>query len=133
MGRPARQIADDATVHAGSRGSNRGRIVWDAQDYASLIGEIGRAATLHEWRVLAWCVIPNHYHLVVRLTEGGFSRGFQRINGTHSRRVNLRYGRDAHLWKNRPWHVEVSSTAQLVGAIVYTLRNPIDAGLCRRA
>lgn len=67
------------------------------------------------------------------MTKGGFSVGFQQINGNHSRRTNRRYGRDAHLWKNRPWAVPVRSPAQLVGAVVYALRNPIDAGLCRYA
>ena len=133
VGRPLRQLADDATIHAGSRGSNKGQIVWDEQDYASLIGEIGRSATLQEWRVLAWCVMPNHFHIVARMTNGGFSVGFQTINGTHSRRVNRRHGREAHLWKNRPWCYELSSQAHLVGAIVYVLRNPVEAGICEFA
>ena len=129
MGRPLRDVADDAVVHAGSRGSNRGRIAWDGDDYASIKGEIARAATRHEWRVLAWCVMPNHYHLVVRFTRGGFSQGAQQINGNHSRRTNRKYGRDAHLWKNRPWCSELTSPAHLVGAIVYVLRNPVAAKL----
>jgi REP element-mobilizing transposase RayT len=133
VGRALRVLEPDAVLHAGSRGSNRGPIAWDSHDYASLIGEIGRAAKRHEWRVLAWCVMPNHFHLVVRMTKGGFSRGFQQINGNHSRRTNKRYGRDAHLWKNRPWAVTLKSPAQLVGAVVYTLRNPVDAGLCTYA
>lgn len=133
MGRALRVFEPDAIVHAGSRGSNRGPIAWDSQDYASLIGEFGRVATRHEWRVLAYCVMPNHFHLVVQMTKGGFSAGFQQINGNHSRRTNKRYGRDAHLWKNRPWAVPIKSPAQLVGAVVYTLRNPVDAGLCTYA
>jgi putative transposase len=133
MGRALRQLDDEATVHAGSRGSNKAQIAWDGQDYASMVAEIARAATLQEWRVLAWCVMPNHYHLVMRMTRGGFSVGFQQINGNYSRRVNRRYDREAHLWKNRPWCVDVSSPAHLVGAIVYTLRNPVAAGLCEFA
>ena len=133
MGRELRVLEPDAVLHAGSRGSNRGPIAWDSHDYASLIGEIGRAAARHNWRILAYCVMPNHYHLVVRMTTGGFSAGFQQINGNHSRRTNKRYARDAHLWKNRPWAVPLRSPAQLVGAVVYALRNPIDAGLCRYA
>lgn len=133
MGNALRIIDPWATVHAGSRGSNRGRICWDGQDYESLIGEIGRAAQREDWRVLAWCVMPNHYHLVIRLTRGGFSTGFQQINGNHSRRTNRRHEREAHLWKNRPWHVEMESPAQLVGSIDYALRNPLEAKLCEYA
>jgi putative transposase len=130
---PPRTLTADATVHAGSRGSNRGRVCWDDQDYASLVGEIARAASREEWRVLAWCVMPNHYHLVIRMTRGGFSPGFQQINGNHSRRTNMRYGREAHLWKNRPWHETVETPGHLVAAIEYVLRNPIDGDLCTYA
>jgi REP element-mobilizing transposase RayT len=130
---PLRILSVDATVHAGSRGSNRGRICWDDHDYASLVGEIARAARREDWRVLAWCVMPNHYHLVLRMTRGGFSPGFQQINGNHSRRTNRRYGREAHLWKNRPWHETVETFSHLVGAIESVLRNPIDGDLCERA
>jgi len=133
MPNPLRILAPDALVHAGSRGSNRGPVCWDAQDYASLSGEIARAAEREEWRVLAWCAMPNHYHLVVRMTSGGFSRGFQSINGNHSRRTNRRYGREAHLWKGRPWHELVETPGHLVGAIEYVLRNPIDGNLCTYA
>jgi REP element-mobilizing transposase RayT len=133
MGRELRAIDRDAIYHAGSRGSNRGPIAWDRHDYASLLGEIGRTATRHHWSVLAWCLMPNHYHLVVRMPDGGFSVGFQQINGNHSRRTNRRYGRCAHLFQNRPWTRELTGVAYLVGAIVYVLRNPVAAGLCRRS
>jgi len=103
--------------------------VWDRHDYQSLIGEVGRVATRHRWSLLAWCVMPNHYHLVLRMPFGGFSVGFQQINGNHSRRTNKRYGRCAHLFENRPWTVEVKTAAQLLGAVAYVLRNPVDAGL----
>src|SRR5947199_4373165 len=115
MGRPLRILEPDAVVHSGSRGSNRGQIAWDRRDYESLVNELGRAATRYRWRVLAYCVMPNRFHVVFRMTNGGFSPGFQQINGNHSRRMSKRYGRDAHLWKNRPWCVDVASPAQLVG------------------
>lgn len=133
MGRPLRSIDPDQIYHAGSRGSNRSPIVWDADDYASVIGEIGRAAKRHRWAIWAWCVMPNHYHLVLRIPHGGFSSGFQQINGNHSRRTNRRYGRGAHLFENRPWARELMTSAHLLGAIAYVLRNPVDAGLCSRA
>src|SRR3954452_14130111 len=129
MGRQRRVIDRDAIYHAGSRGSNRGPIAWDGQDFNSLLGEIGRAATRHRWSVLAWCLIPNHYHLVLRTPRGGFSEGFKQINGNHSRRTNRRHERDAHLFKNRPWAFELATPAHLIGALAYVFRNPIEAGL----
>ena len=128
-----RCIDPELLYHAGSRGSNRNPIVWDHEDYQSLIGEIGRAAIRRRWSVLAWCVMPNHYHLVLQDPHGGFSAGFQQINGNHSRRTNRRYGRTAHLFENRPWDREIRHVGRLVGALIYVYRNPVEAGLCRRA
>lgn len=133
MGRALRSINPDSIYHAGSRGSNRGLIAFDRDDFASLAGEIARAATFYEWDVLAWCVMPNHTHLVLSTPQGGFSAGFREINGNHSRRTNKKHGREAHLFKNRPWAVELSTPAHLLGAIAYVFRNPISAGLVARA
>jgi putative transposase len=133
MGRPLRVIDPDAVYHAGSRGSNRGLLAFDTGDFESLSGEIGRAAARHRWRVLAWCVMPNHTHVVLSTTSGGFSAGFREINGNHARRTNRKHEREAHLFKNRPWAVELRSYAHLIGAIAYVLRNPVAAELCERA
>ena len=119
--------------HAGSRGSNRELIAFEPTDFRSLIGEIACAAAKYEWRVLAWCVMPNHTHLILSVPRGGFSEGFREINGNHSRRVNRRRGREAHLFKNRPWAIELSTPAHLIGTIAYVLRNPVSAGLVTRA
>ena len=133
MGRPPRCIDPLLLYHAGSRGSNRNPIVWDHEDYQSLIGEIGRAATRHRWSLLAWCVMPNHYHLVLQAPHGGFSEGFHQINGNHSRRTNRRYGRVAHLFENRPWERKVGDVGRLIGALAYVYRNPVAGNLCARA
>jgi putative transposase len=133
MGRRRRCIESSLLYHAGSRGSNRYPIVWDHEDYQSLIGEIGRAAFRHRWSVLAWCVMPNHHHVVLQAPHGGFSVGFQQINGNHSRRTNRRYERTAHLFENRPWDREITSVGRFVGALAYVYRNPVSAGLVARA
>ena len=133
MGRPLRAIDPDSIYHAGSRGSDRGLIAFDRPDFESLVGEIGRAATFYEWHVLAWCVMPNHTHFVLSAPRGGFSAGFREINGNHSRRTNKRHGREAHLFKNRPWAIELATPAHLLGAITYVLRNPVAAELVARA
>jgi REP element-mobilizing transposase RayT len=133
MGRDLRTIDNERIYHVMCRGNNRGPIVWDRHDYESLVRELSRAATHHRWDVLAWCVLPNHYHVLMRTPFGGFSDGFQVLNGSHARRMNRRHGRSDHLFKNRPLSVEVSSDAHLVTAILYIARNPVAAGLCASA
>jgi putative transposase len=133
MGRELRIIERDGWYHVTCRGCNRGPIAWDRHDYASLEGELARAAVRHGWQLAAWCFMPNHYHLILRTPQGGFSEGLQVMNGTHSRRTNRRYGRTDHLFRNRPRAHQIGSDAHLVAAIIYGVRNPVEAGLCRTA
>jgi REP element-mobilizing transposase RayT len=133
MGRPQRAIDPDSIYHVMCRGSDKKPIAWDARDFDSLFACLDRVARRHSWEVFAWCLMPNHYHVIVRTTLEGFSRGLQVLNQTHSIRTNLRYGKSAHLFRNRPHCVEVLSQAHLVNAILYVVRNPMRAGLCARA
>ena len=77
--------------------------------------------------------MPNHHHVVLRASQEGFSKGFQRLNGNYSRRTNRRHGRSDHLFKNRPWSTELESHSHLINALVYVLRNPVEAGMCARS
>jgi putative transposase len=133
VGRARRIIDPDSIYHTMCRGSDRNPIAWDGVDFRGLADLLSRVATRYRWEVFAWCLMPNHYHVVLRTTQTAFSRGFQVINQTHSIRTNRRHGRTAHLFRNRPHCVEVISDAHLVAAILYVVRNPIRAGLCRFA
>jgi putative transposase len=113
-----------------SRGSNRGVIFILPGDRVDFLSRFGKAATRHEWRVLAYCLLTNHYHAVLQIPEGGLSEGMQLLNGTFSRRQSVRYARTAHLFRNRFGCRRIERAGDLVGAIRYVLRNPVAAGLC---
>ena len=133
MGRQLRIVDTEVLYHVGARGNNRGPIVWDRHDQDSFVEELAAAATKYKWDVFAWCLMTNHYHVVLGAPQDGLSAGFQEINGNYSRRTNRRYGRVDHLFKNRFFSVAVESEAYLVAALLYVARNPLAAGLCRRA
>jgi putative transposase len=133
MGRDLRIIDPDSIYHVISTGSNRGPIAWDEHDFESLLRDFSAAATHYSWEVFAWCAMNTHHHVVVRTPADGFSPGFQALNGNHARRTNRRHGREAHLFKNRPFVTRVDSDAYLVTAILYVVRNPVEAGICTRA
>jgi REP element-mobilizing transposase RayT len=109
MGRDLRIIDPDSIYHVVSCGSNRGPIAWDEHDFESLSRDFAAAAVLYAWEVFAWCAMTTHHHVVVRAPAKGFSPGFQMLNGNHARRTNRRHGREAHLFKNRPFAAEVDS------------------------
>jgi putative transposase len=133
VGRDKRGIDADSIYHVSCRGSNRGSIVWDDHDCESFRQELFRVATTFEWQVYAWCLMPNHHHVVLSTDEERFSDGFQQLNGNHSRRTNRRHGRTDHLFRNRPRAKELAGTAHLITAMAYVLRNPVDAGIVEHA
>ncbi len=74
--------------------------------------------------------MPNHYHLVLETRDGQLSRAMQTLNGRYALRFNRRYGRDAHLFRNRFGAIRQSSDGQLLWTLRYTVRNPVEADLC---
>jgi putative transposase len=133
VGRELRSIDPDAVYHAISRGNNRRPIVWSDGDRRMFVRELDRVAGKFRWAVFAWCLMTNHHHVVLRTNQASFSKGFQQLNGNHSRRMNRLYGCTDHLFRNRPVAIELASFAHLIGALAYVVRNPVAAGVCDRA
>ena len=81
-------------------------------------------------RCLGYCLMSNHYHLMLETHDGELSRAIQRLNGRYALRFNRRYDRDAHLFKNRFGAVHQQSESQLIWTLRYIVMNPVDKGLC---
>jgi putative transposase len=133
VGHALRAIDPAEAYHVVCRGCNRGQIVWDRYDCDSFRSELYRVAAKFEWSIYAWCLMPNHHHLILHARQEQFSAGFQQLNGNHARRTNRRHGRSDHLFRHRPRAVQLESMAHLVGAIAYVLRNPVKADLVEHA
>jgi putative transposase len=133
MARP-RIIDPTGFVHIGSRG-NFGRPLYeDPSHRTTFLWLYTRVARARDWTTLAYCLMTNHFHFVLRLTDGGLSEGMQQLNGGFSRRMNAIYGRtgEGHLFKNRFDARPVESDAHLLEALRYVVLNPVFAGLCER-
>lgn len=130
MGRSPRDFAPGAIYHVHSRGSNRQAIFTFDFDRVDFLGCLNRVMQQAELRCLAYCLMSNHYHLVLETGDGELSRAMQTLNGRYANRFNHRYDRDAHLFKNRFGAVRQMSESQLLWTLRYTVMNPVDAGLC---
>lgn len=131
---PPRIIDPEGYVHAGSRG-NFGRALYeDPAHRTTFLCLYARVARDRGWTTLAYCLMTNHYHFVIRLTAGGLSEGMQQLNGTFSRRMNALHDRTGggHLFKNRFDARPVESDAHLLEACRYVVLNPVFAGVCDR-
>ncbi len=130
MARPLREVEPGGIYHLGSRGNNRQPLYWTDDDRSEFLRILAEVTRRWEWIVLTYCLMPNHFHLVVLVPECGLSEGMQYLNGGYARRTNAVYGRTGHLFRNRFWSESVESEDQLLVAVRYVVLNPVRAGLC---
>lgn len=82
------------------------------------------------WRCHAYCLMDNHYHLLVETTEAGLGVGMQWLNGTYAQSYNRGGGRSAHLFQGRYHATLVERDAHFLKAARYVVLNPARASLC---
>jgi REP element-mobilizing transposase RayT len=118
--------------HLNSTG-NFGRTLYEEEVHRQVFLRLyERIALKLGWKTLVYCLMTNHYHVVLQLTDGGLSKGMQLLNGGFSRRMNAIYGRTGkgHLFKNRFHGDPIEDDAHLLETCRYVPLNPVRAGLC---
>jgi putative transposase len=130
MPRPLRPQIPGASHHVTARGVDGCAIYRDVRDRVAFLERLEDVVTRFGWRLLAYCLMTNHYHLVVRTPWPTLSRGVQRLNGMHAQRFNTRHRRRGHLFGARFDSPRLETDAHLLLACRYVVRNPVRAGLC---
>ena len=115
-----------------SRGNDKQAIYLDDFDFGGFLVLLARVALKKRWCLLTYCLMTNHYHLILQIPHGGLSDGMRELNGGYSRQTNGRYGRSGHVLNNRFSAELIDSEAHLLNACGYVVCNPLRAGLCRR-
>ena len=124
------QLPPWAVVHATARGVERRPIVLDRLDALFFLAQLGDVVRRFDWTVHAFCLMPNHYHLLVEASRDDLSAGFHRLNTLYAQRFNRRYTRWGHLFGERFWSGPIESDEQLANTARYIVFNPVRAGLC---
>jgi putative transposase len=122
----------NGVYHVTARGVDGTAIFRDDADRRGFLGLLGEVVDRHDWLVHAFCLMTNHYHLVVEALRVQLSFGLHRLNGLHAQRFNRRYRRTGHLFGDRFWSGSIDSDEELEAACTYVLANPVRAGLCTR-
>lgn len=105
----------------------------DAEDYRLYIRLLAMVTVEHGWRLLAFCLMPNHVHLVVETPHGNLSKGMQWLHSQYALAFNKRHGRKGPLFDDRFKSPELTSDEGLVRLVGYVVVNPVAAVLCKRA
>ncbi len=130
MPRPLRPQIENATYHVTSRGNRRADIYLDASDRRYFFNVLTQVAAKHSWSIHAYCLMSNHYHLVVKTFEPSISRGMQRLNSIYAQWFNWRYGECGHVFQGRFYSDLVETDAHFLEACRYVVLNPVRAGIC---
>jgi putative transposase len=131
MGRRLRIFEPGAYYHIASRGNNGEAILHDDLDCLDFLRWFSRVVVEEKWRVVTYCLMTNHYHLLVRPADAGFAAGMQLLNCGHARRMNRKHGRTGHLFRNHYSWWPIESDQHLLETIRYVVLNPVRAGICK--
>jgi len=133
MARPLRLQFADATYHVMSRGNAQQRIFVDDQDRHDFLKIMSAVGVRLRWRILAYCLMDNHYHLCLETPEPTLARGMRDLNSTYAQSFNRRHERVGHVLQGRYHAILVERSAHLLQLIRYIVLNPVRARLCGTA
>ncbi len=132
VARPPRNAPAGGIFHITSRGNRRQPIFLDDRDRERFIELLAAVVKRFGWRCHAYCLMGNHYHLVIQTPKENLSQGMHRLNFLHAQWTNTRHDVDGHLFEGRFRSRIVESTYQLMTLTRYIALNPVAAGLCRK-
>jgi putative transposase len=115
--------------HVVTRGNNKRSIYLEDLDRTLFCLTVERVRKRYDWDVLAYVLMGNHYHLLLRIGERGLSDGMHDLNHCYAITFNARHGRINHLFGKRFWNRELTTDASLQAAARYIVWNPRRAGL----
>lgn len=129
MPRPLRIEYAGALYHVTSRGNRSEAVFRTATDYEHFLTDLGGACAKTRWRVHAFCLLPDHFHLVLETPSPDLVAGMRWLLGTFANRFNRRHGVKGHLFAGRYRAVPVAPTGPYyLAACEHVLLNPARAG-----
>ena len=119
-----------AFYHVMARGNRREAIYLDDDDRRQFLSTLGEACVMTGWRVHAWVLMSNHYHVVIETPEANLVAGMQWLQNSYTRRFNVRHRAWGHLFGDRYKAVLVEGTGYYYETLLdYVHLNPVRAGL----
>jgi REP element-mobilizing transposase RayT len=133
MARPLRIEFPGALYHVTARGDRRDDIYLDDEDRRAFLGLFGQVCRRFDWACHAYCLMTNHYHLLVETRRANLSRGMRQLGGVYTQRFNRRHGQVGHVFQGRYHAILVDKEPHLLELCRYVALNPVRAGLTKTA
>ncbi len=132
MSRPLRIEFAGAFYHVTSRGNGRKSIYRDGEDRSSFLQVLHKVNQRCHWLCHAYCLMDNHYHLIIETPEGNLSRGMRQLNGVYTMYFTRRHRSIGHIYQGRVKAILVEKESYLLEVCRYVTLNPVRAGLVKR-
>jgi putative transposase len=127
MARPLRIEYPGALYHVTSRGNAGQKIFWTDKDRRYFIELLAYIIERFRWVCYAYCLMDNHYHLVIETREANLSKGMRQLNGIYTQKYNWKHHRTGHVFQGRYKAIIVDRDAYLLEVCRYVVLNPVRA------
>ncbi|MDA1372202.1 MAG: transposase [Proteobacteria bacterium] len=132
MARPLRIEFPGALYHVTSRGNARSAVAIDRVDRLKFFELLAQGVDRYAWCCHAYCLMDNHYHLIIETAEPNLSRGMRHLNGCYTQAFNRRHGRAGHVFQGRYRAILVQAESYLLELCRYVVLNPVRAGMTHK-
>ena len=126
MSRPLRIEYEDAIYHVMNRGRSRQKIYHGVDYYSAFLQCLSEAHQRFGLEILSYCLMGNHYHLLVKTPRGNISRAMRHVNGVYTQRYNRLKRTDGSLFRGRYKAILVDANSYLLEVSRYIHRNPVE-------
>jgi putative transposase len=129
MPRQPREHAEEAIYHIRSRGNSKQTIFHGEADMGLFLRMVGECVRKFEWRCHAYCLMSNHYHMIIETPKDNISPGMHALNTRFAMATNRRYEKSGHLLGERYGSTLIQDDSYFLTASRYIVLNPVEAGL----
>jgi len=132
MSRPLRIEYPGAVYHITSRGNEKKPVFKDDQDRENFLNTIQHVTKRYNWICHAYCLMTNHFHLLIETPDGNLSLGMRQLNGVYTQLFNKWHGRVGHLFQGRYKAILIQKDSHLLEVCRYVVLNPVRARMVER-
>lgn len=129
MARPLRVEFPGAVYHVTTRGNRRQHIFQDDADRSAFLKVLESVVRRFHWVCHSYCLMGNHYHLMVETPEPNLSAGMRQLNGVYTQRSNRRHRTSGHMFQGRFGAVVIEKESHLLEVCRYVVLNPVRGGM----
>lgn len=127
MARPLRIEYDGALYHITSRGNEQKTIYRNDEDRRIFLETLKKVNKRYNWICHAYCLMNNHYHIVIETPDGNLSKGMRQLNGVFTQIYNKRHNRVGHIFQGRYKAILIEKESYLLEVSRYVVLNPVRA------